>query len=104
MEKVIPPVASPAQRAARKPAFSAVGARRRVAFFLGCLSDIVFFREPTEHNRPCSPGWVAMLSFPRARAAAAPAVHGHAGEHTMAVEQAKRNIAAFEGGRLRASY
>jgi glycolate oxidase iron-sulfur subunit len=99
MERAIPDAASPARRAAarRRRVTPAVGERKlKVAFFLGCLSDIAFFE--TNQNA------IAVLAAAGCEVDVTPgqgccgAVHGHAGEHDMALEQAKRNIVAFERG------
>jgi len=95
MERAIPPVASPARRAARKRVYPAAGNRRyRVAFFLGCLSDIVFF-ETNQNAIDVLTRLGCEIVVPKGQGCCG-AVHSHAGEHAMAVEQAKRNIAAFE--------
>lgn len=95
MERAIPPVASPARRAARRPVYPAAGNRRyRVAFFLGCLSDIVFF-ETNQNAIDVLTRLGCEIVVPKGQGCCG-AVHSHAGEHAMAVEQAKRNIAAFE--------
>ncbi len=95
MERAIPPVASPARRAARRPVYPAAGNRRyRVAFFLGCLSDIVFF-ETNQNAIDVLTRLGCEIVVPKGQGCCG-AVHSHAGEHALAVEQAKRNIAAFE--------
>lgn len=95
LERALPPVASPAQRAARKRVYPAVGTRRyRVAFFLGCISDIVFF-ETNQSAIDVLTRLGCEVVLPAGQGCCG-AVHAHAGEHALAVEQAKRNIAAFE--------
>ncbi len=97
MERAVPPSASPSRRAQRKRITTAAGSRKaRVAFFTGCVSDIVFF----ETNQDA----IAVLASAGCEVEITPgqgccgAVHSHAGEHDLAVEQAKRNVAAFEQG------
>lgn len=95
LEQAVGNGASPFRRASRKPVNPAVGPRRhRVAFFTGCISDIVFFE--TNQNS------VELLTAAGCEVQITPgqgccgAVHGHTGEHDLALEQARRNIAAFE--------
>ncbi len=97
MERAVPKAASPWRRASLRRLTPAVGERRlRIGFFRGCVSDIVFF----ETNRNA----IEVLSRLGCEVDLPPgqgccgAVHGHAGEHDLAVAQAKRNIAAFEQG------
>ncbi|MEW8979021.1 MAG: (Fe-S)-binding protein [Symbiobacterium sp.] len=97
MERVIPPVASPARRAARQQVNPAVGQRRyKVGFFTGCLSDIVFF-DTNQNAVEVLTRLGCEVVIPQGQGCCG-AVHAHAGEHEMAVAQAKRNIAAFEQG------
>ncbi|MDB4896142.1 MAG: glycolate oxidase subunit, partial [Firmicutes bacterium] len=95
MERAVPEAASPVRRAKVARVTSAAGERKaRVGFFLGCVSDMVFF----ETNAAA----IKVLAAAGCEVSVAPgqgccgAVHGHAGEHGTAVAQAKRNIAAFE--------
>jgi glycolate oxidase iron-sulfur subunit len=97
MEAAVPDVASPLRRTARQAVTPAAGARKhRVAFFAGCVSEIVFW----ETNQSA----IEVLTAAGCEVVLAPgqgccgAVHAHAGEHDLALAQAKRNIAAFEGG------
>lgn len=95
MESAVPDAPSPLRRGQLKERYQAAGpCRYKVGFFKGCVSDIIFFEtnmaavevltqlgceiEVTDRQGCCG------------------AVHGHAGEHDLAIEQAKRNIAAFE--------
>lgn len=97
MEASVPPVPSPARRAALKPVYPAVGERRyRVAFFRGCISDIIFF-ETNMNAIDVLTRLGCEVTVPTHQGCCG-AVHGHAGEHEMALEQAKRNILAFEQG------
>lgn len=96
MEASIPDAPSLSER--KRPVVTpAASARKlRIGFFLGCISEIVFYE--TNSNA------IEVLSAAGCEVEVAPgqgccgAVHSHAGEHAMAVEQAKRNIAAFEQG------
>lgn len=97
MEASIPDAPSPLRRGALKHRHGAIGAaRHKVGFFTGCLSDIAFFETNLSavevlNRLGCS---VEVASGQ----GCCGAVHGHAGEHSLAVAQAKRNIAAFEQG------
>lgn len=98
MEASVPEeIPSPSRRNEMKRLNPAVGQKKYlVGFFLGCVSDIVFFE--TNMNA------IAVLTRAGCEVEVAPgqgccgAVHSHAGEHELAMEQAKRNIAAFEEG------
>ncbi|MGE5673915.1 MAG: (Fe-S)-binding protein [Mycobacterium leprae] len=99
MEAAVPRTASPLRRAQARqlPITYAVGPRRlKVGFFLGCLSEIAFFE--TNQNA------IAVLAQAGCEVTIVPgqgccgAVHAHAGEHDLFVQQATRNIAAFENG------
>ncbi|MFZ5817119.1 MAG: (Fe-S)-binding protein [Bacillota bacterium] len=99
MESAIPPAASPLRRAAMKRLNYAVGPRRhRVGFFKGCVSDIVFFETNMSAIEVLTRLGCEVEVVEKQGCCGA--VHGHAGEHAMAVEQAKRNIAAFEAQEL----
>ena len=97
MEAAVPDGASPLRRAQRQALTPAVGTRRhRVAFFSGCVSDIVFY-ETNQNAIEVLAAAGCEVEFPKGQGCCG-AVHGHSGEHDMAVVQAKRNIAAFEAG------
>lgn len=97
MEKAVPPAASPFRRAERKSNYPAVGPRKkRVGFFIGCISDIVFY-ETNQNAIEVLRAAGCEIDIPKGQGCCG-AVHGHAGEHELAVSQAKRNILAFEAG------
>ncbi|MFZ5826436.1 MAG: (Fe-S)-binding protein [Bacillota bacterium] len=98
LEAAMPPVPSPARRAAGGGPghrFPAVGEQRaRVGYFTGCVQEMVFYQE----NRDA----IALLQAVGCEVLLVPgqgccgAVHAHAGEEETAHDQARRNIAAFE--------
>lgn len=97
MEQSMPDTASPSRRSARKQVTPAVGPRRhRVAFFTGCISDIVFW-ETNQSAIEVLAQAGCEVTIPEGQGCCG-AVHGHSGEHEMAVGSAKRNIVAFENG------
>lgn len=97
MEASVPDAPSPLRRRALGRVHPAAATPRyRVGFFKGCVSDIVFFETNMSaievlNRLGCEVDVVA-------KQGCCGAVHGHAGEHGLAVAQAKRNIAAFEEG------
>ncbi len=97
MEQALPKVASPVRRLSLRKVTPAAGPRRkRVAFFLGCVSEIVFHETNRNAIELLSAAGCEVI-IPDGQGCCG-AVHSHAGEHAMAVEQAKRNIVAFEQG------
>jgi len=97
MERAVPEAVSPWRRASWARPLPPTGEPRlKVGFFTGCVAEILFF----ETNRSA----IEVLTHLGCEVALVPgqgccgAVHGHAGEHDLAVAQAKRNIAAFEQG------
>lgn len=98
MEQAMPAAASPAARLGRQRVTPARGGERklRVAFFTGCVSDIAFFQTNQNAIRVLAAAGCE-VTIPGGQGCCG-AVHGHAGEHAMALTQAKRNIAAFEQG------
>jgi len=97
MEAAVPEAPSPLRRADLQPVYPAKGPRKaRVAFFRGCVSDIVFFKtnlNAIEVLRAAG----CDVDVPLGQGCCG-AVHSHAGEHEMALAQAKRNIEVFENG------
>jgi glycolate oxidase iron-sulfur subunit len=97
MEAAVGDVPAPWQRsAARRGAPVRSKAKRRVAFFTGCMSDIVFAETNRNALTVLAAAGCAVTVVPGQGCCGA--VHAHAGEHGMALDQAKRNIAAFEQG------
>jgi glycolate oxidase iron-sulfur subunit len=97
MEQAMPDTASPVRRGARQTVTPAAGAKKaRVAFFTGCVSDIVFW-ETNQSAIEVLAAAGCQVEIPSGQGCCG-AVHAHAGEHEMALAQAKRNIAAFENG------
>jgi glycolate oxidase iron-sulfur subunit len=97
MEAAIPDVPAPWRWGPSRRGAAPQGPRKlRVGFFKGCMSDIIF----AETNRSA----IAVLAAAGCEVSVVDgqgccgAVHAHAGEHEMALAQAKRNIAAFEQG------
>jgi glycolate oxidase iron-sulfur subunit len=97
MEKSMVKAPSPLKRWSRKKLNRAKGQRKhKVAYFAGCVSDIVFWE--TNQNAVKVLNYLGCeVEFPKNQGCCG-AVHTHAGELDMAKEQAKRNIAAFEAG------
>lgn len=97
MEAAVPDAPSPARRAALKRVPLPAGRpRAKVGFFAGCMSDIVF----AETNASAMAVLAAMgcqVEIAKGQGCCG-AVHAHAGEHDMALAQARRNIEAFEQG------
>lgn len=97
MEQAMPAASSPAARLSRRKVTPARGVPKlRVAFFTGCISDIAFYQTNQNAIRVLAAAGCE-VEIPGGQGCCG-AVHGHAGEHDMAVAQAKRNIAAFEQG------
>jgi glycolate oxidase iron-sulfur subunit len=97
MEKAVIPAPSPLKRATRKKVNPAKGEPKyKVAFFAGCVSEIVFW-ETNQNAVKVLTHLGCQVEFPSGQGCCG-AVHAHAGELQMAKEQAKRNIAAFEAG------
>ncbi|MEC1416123.1 (Fe-S)-binding protein [Bacillus sp. JNUCC-24] len=93
MEQALPKV--PRQRKSRLTEYKAAGpARKRVAFFTGCLMDTVFFST--------NEATIQLLQLAGCDVIVPPiqsccgALHGHSGEKEQAKQLAKRNIEAFE--------
>lgn len=93
MEQALPKV--PRQRKSRLTEYKALGpARKRVAFFTGCLMDTVFFST--------NEATIQLLQLAGCDVIVPPiqtccgALHGHSGEKEQAKQLAKRNIEAFE--------
>lgn len=98
VERAVPESVSPLRRLRqRRRVTPARGPRHhRVAFFTGCVSEILFW----ESNQNAIAVLVAAgceVTVVHGQGCCG-AVHTHAGEYEMALEQAKRNIAAFEAG------
>ncbi|KRE17607.1 (Fe-S)-binding protein [Bacillus sp. FSL P4-0322] len=94
MEQALPKV--PRQRKSRLTEYKAAGpARKRVAFFTGCLMDTVF--------SSTNEATIQLLQLAGCDVIVPPiqtccgALHGHSGEKEQAKQLAKRNIEAFEG-------
>lgn len=97
MERAVPAAASPLRRAQVDRVTKPRGERKlRVAFFTGCVSDIVFFETNANAIRVLAAAGCEVDITPGQGCCGA--VHGHSGEHDLALMQAKRNIAAFEQG------
>ena len=97
MEQALPTAASPVARLSRRRSTAAAGNKKaRVAFFTGCVSDIVFY-ETNQNSIAVLAAAGCDVEIPAGQGCCG-AVHAHAGEHELAVAQAKRNIAAFEQG------
>ncbi|HEY8346523.1 MAG TPA: (Fe-S)-binding protein [Symbiobacteriaceae bacterium] len=96
MEQAVPPVPSPLRRARRPKIYRPLSGRRRlrVAFFTGCISDIVFPETNDNAMKVLAAAGCEVVVVPGQGCCGA--VHSHAGEHETALRQAKRNIAAFE--------
>lgn len=93
MEQALPKV--PRQRKSRLTEYKAAGpARKRVAFFTGCLMDTVF--------SSTNEATIQLLQLAGCDVIVPPiqtccgALHGHSGEKEQAKQLAKRNIEAFE--------
>ncbi|MED5225290.1 (Fe-S)-binding protein [Bacillus safensis] len=93
MEQALPKV--PRQRKSRLTDYKAAGpARKRVAFFTGCLMDTVF--------SSTNEATIQLLQLAGCDVIVPPiqtccgALHGHSGEKEQAKQLAKRNIEAFE--------
>ncbi|MEH7653024.1 (Fe-S)-binding protein [Bacillus safensis] len=93
MEQALPKV--PPQQKSRLTEYKALGpARKRVAFFTGCLMDTVFFST--------NEATIQLLQLAGCDVIVPPiqtccgALHGHSGEKEQAKQLAKRNIEAFE--------
>ncbi|MBG9815484.1 (Fe-S)-binding protein [Bacillus safensis] len=93
MEQALPKV--PPQQKSRLTEYKALGpARKRVAFFTGCLMDTVFFST--------NEATIQLLQLAGCDVIVPPiqtccgALHGHSGEKAQAKQLAKRNIEAFE--------
>lgn len=93
MEQALPKV--PRQQKSRLTEYKALGpARKRVAFFTGCLMDTVFFST--------NEATIQLLQLAGCDVIVPPiqtccgALHGHSGEKEQAKQLAKRNIEAFE--------
>ncbi|MGV2911645.1 (Fe-S)-binding protein, partial [Bacillus safensis] len=93
MEQALPKV--PRQRKSRLTEYKAAGtARKRVAFFSGCLMDTVF--------SSTNEATIQLLQLAGCDVIVPPiqtccgALHGHSGEKEQAKQLAKRNIEAFE--------
>ncbi|MBU5262708.1 (Fe-S)-binding protein [Bacillus atrophaeus] len=101
MEKVLPPVPKSKEMKNRPRILPAIGpAKKRVAFFSGCLMDTMFL--------PTNDATAKLLQLagcdiviPDDQACCG-ALHGHSGEKELGKELAKRNIMAFEA--LEADY
>jgi glycolate oxidase iron-sulfur subunit len=97
MEKSMVKAPSPVRRWSRKRKNPAKGERRfKVAYFAGCVSDIVFW-ETNQNAVKVLTHLGCEVEFPKGQGCCG-AVHTHAGELEMAKVQAKRNIQAFEAG------
>lgn len=97
MERSMVKAPSPAQRWSRKKVNPAKGERKyKVAYFLGCISDIVFF-ETNQNAIKVLNHLGCEVEVPKNQGCCG-AVHTHAGEVDMAKVQAKRNIETFEAG------
>ncbi|MED4173976.1 (Fe-S)-binding protein [Halalkalibacterium halodurans] len=95
MEKVLPPV--PRLREMKKrPTFLAANetAKKRVAFFSGCLMDTMFMKTNDATMKLLQLAGCDIVIPPEQ--ACCGALHGHSGEKGGAKELAKRNILAFE--------
>lgn len=93
MEQALPKV--PPQQKSRLTEYKALGpARKRVAFFTGCLMDTVF--------SSTNEATIQLLQLAGCDVIVPPiqtccgALHGHSGEKEQAKQLAKRNIEAFE--------
>ncbi|MGT8903748.1 (Fe-S)-binding protein [Bacillus safensis] len=93
MEQALPKV--PRQQKSRLTVYKAAGpARKRVAFFTGCLMDTVF--------SSTNEATIQLLQLAGCDVIVPPiqtccgALHGHSGEKEQAKQLAKRNIEAFE--------
>ncbi|MCM3025271.1 (Fe-S)-binding protein [Bacillus safensis] len=93
MEQALPKV--PRQQKSRLTEYKALGpARKRVAFFTGCLMDTVF--------SSTNEATIQLLQLAGCDVIVPPiqtccgALHGHSGEKEQAKQLAKRNIEAFE--------
>lgn len=93
MEQALPKV--PRQQKSRLTEYKAAGpARKRVAFFTGCLMDTVF--------SSTNEATIQLLQLAGCDVVVPPiqtccgALHGHSGEKEQAKQLAKRNIEAFE--------
>lgn len=95
MERSVGEAASPLRRGARQQLTPAIGTRKqRIAFFTGCISDMLFFETNQNAIEVLTAAGCEVEILPGQGCCGA--VHTHTGEHDMALEQAKRNIAAFE--------
>lgn len=95
MERAVPDVPSPIRRSRRPKVYHPKGKPKlKIAFFTGCVSEIVFPETNDNAMKVLAAAGCEVVVVPGQGCCGA--VHSHAGEHDVALEQAKRNIAAFE--------
>ncbi|PYZ94208.1 glycolate oxidase [Salipaludibacillus keqinensis] len=97
MEKVLPPIPSPARLKNRPSFVKAEGAvKKKVAFFSGCLMDTMFM-QTNDATLYLLKKANCEVVIPQTQNCCG-ALHAHSGEKDTAKELAKKNIEAFEDG------